>query len=169
MRHHIYIILVFATACCSCSNMNDKRYKMLAQGHGTPIEERRESLGGGYADATIAESSSASWESIGHFGYLMYKGKKVCRLDDYTISPDKRFLVFKEFSETGKIFILDKKTHTKVELLSKSPGVVHKFDWKAKEGFLKIEIYDKDALFVPLPTENDWLKKGVKVTLTPIQ
>ena len=111
---------------------------------------RCEDLGDGYDAAVIAKPSNSTFESIGHFQYLRYKEKELCNLGYYELSPDKRFIAFQE-GPTGKIFLLDKKRHSQVELVSKFPGLVRKFDWKAKDGFLKIEIYEKDALMVSLP------------------
>lgn len=113
--------------------------------------ERRVDLGDGYDAAMIAKPSKASFESIGHWEYLRYKERELCLLGGYALSPDKRFVAFQE-SNTGKVFLLDKKEHSKVELVSKFPGLVRSFDWKAKVGYLKIEIYEKEALVLRLPT-----------------
>ena len=119
----------------------------------------RENFGGGYDAATLSESSAAKFESIGHFQYLRYKGKKLCTLGDYALSPDKRFIAFQGSRESG-IFLLDKKTHSLVVVASKFPGLVREFDWKAKEGFLTIRIHPKKkwraetVLVVPLRVQG---------------
>lgn len=115
--------------------------------------ERRVDLGHGYDAAMIAKPSNSSFESIGHWEYLRYKEKELCLLGHYDLSPDKRFVAFQE-SNTGKLFLLDKKEHSKVELVAEFPGLVRQFDWKAKAGFLKIEIYEKDALMIQLPASQ---------------
>jgi len=112
--------------------------------------EQRIDLGDGYDAASIAKPSKASFESVGHWKYLRYKKKELCSLGYYDLSPDKRFIAFQE-SNTGKLFLLDKKEHSRVELVAEFPGLVRSFDWKAKTGFLKIEIYDKDTLMIPIP------------------
>ena len=112
--------------------------------------ERRVDLGDGYDAAMIAKPSNASFESVGHWEYLRYQEKELWLLGGYALSPDKRFVAFQE-SNTGKIFLLDKKEHSRVELVAKFPGLVRSFDWTAKVGFLKVEIYDKEALVLALP------------------
>jgi hypothetical protein len=115
--------------------------------------ERRVDLGDGYDAAMIAKPSNASFESIGHWEYLRYKEEELCLLGHYDLSPDKRFVAFQE-SNTGKLFLLDKKKHSRVELVAEFPGLVRQFDWKAKAGFLKIDIYEKDALMIQLPVSQ---------------
>ena len=115
--------------------------------------EQRIDLGDGYDAATIAKPSNASFESVGHWKYLRYKKKELCSLGYYDLSPDKRFVAFQE-SNSGKLFLLDKKEHSQVELMAEFPGLVRSFDWQAKVGFLKIEIYDKDTLVIPLPSKK---------------
>lgn len=112
--------------------------------------ERRVDIGDDYDVAMIAKPSKASFESIAHREYLRHKEKELYQLGHYDLSPDKRFIAFQE-SNTGKLFLLDKKEHTRVELVSKFPGLVRSFDWKAKAGFLKVEIYEKEALTIELP------------------
>ena len=120
----------------------------VAQDLRVKLDER---LGNGYDVAIVSESTSASWENIVHRRYLRYKKKKICLIgNSYALSPDKRFLVYQGGSE-NKIFLLDKKTHNQEELVSKSLGLVRKFDWNAKKGSLKIDIYDKEPFFVQLP------------------
>ena len=98
----------------------------------------------------IAKPSKASFESIGHWEFLRYKEKELCILGHYDLSPDKRFVAYQEAS-TGKLFLLDKKEHSSVELVAEFPGLVRQFDWKAKAGFLRVEIYEKDPLMIQLP------------------
>ena len=112
--------------------------------------ERRVDLGDGYDAALIAKPSKASFESIGHWEFLRYKEKELCVLGHYDLSPDKRFVAYQE-SSTGKLFLLDKKEHTRVELVAEFPGLVRQFDWKAKVGFLRIEVYEKEPLLLQLP------------------
>ena len=112
--------------------------------------ERCVDLGDGYDAAMIAKHSNASFESTGHWQYLRYKEKEQCLLGHYDISPDKRFVAFQE-SDTGKLFLLDKKEHRRFELLATFPGLVRQFDWNAKVGFLRVEIYDKEPLMIRLP------------------
>jgi hypothetical protein len=112
--------------------------------------ERRVDLGDGYDAAMIAKPSKASFESISHWEYLRYKEKELWLLGHYDLSPDKRFVAFQE-SDTGKLFLLDKKEQSRVELVAEFPGLVRIFDWKSKAGFLKIEIYEKEALMIQLP------------------
>ncbi|MEO6874159.1 MAG: hypothetical protein ABI222_05000 [Opitutaceae bacterium] len=111
--------------------------------------ERRADLGDGYDAAVIAKPSRAPFESIGNWEYLRYKGKELCLIGGYALSPDKRFIAFQE-SNTGKIFLMDKQEHRRVELVAEFPGLVRSFDWKTKSGFLKIEIEGKEALVLPL-------------------
>lgn len=115
--------------------------------------ERRVDLGDGYDAAMIAKPSKASFESIGHWEFLRYKEKELCVLGHYNLSPDKRFVAYQE-SSTGKLFLLDKKEHTRVELVAEFPGLVRQFDWKAKAGFLRIEIYEKEPLLIQLPAQR---------------
>jgi len=112
--------------------------------------ESRVDLGDGYDAAMIAEKSNASFESVGHWEYLRYQEKKVCRVGLYGLSPDGRLIAYQEAS-TGKVFVLDKKAHRPVEVVSSFPGLARDFDWKAKPGYLKVEIYDKEPLVLPLP------------------
>jgi hypothetical protein len=112
--------------------------------------EERVDLGDGYDAAVIAKPSGASFESVGHWEYLRYKEKELCLLGRYALSPDGRFIAFQE-SNTGKVFLLDKKEHTKVELIAKFLGLVLSYDWKAKTGFLTLEIYEKGPLVLALP------------------
>ncbi len=112
--------------------------------------ERRVDLGDGYDAAMIAKPSKSSFESIGHWEFLRYKEKELCVLGHYDLSPDKRFVAYQE-SSTGKLFLLDKKEHSSVELVAEFPGLVRQFDWKAKTGFLRVEIYEKDPLVIQLP------------------
>lgn len=112
--------------------------------------ERSVDLGDGYDAAMIAKPSNSSFESIGHWEYLRYKEKELCLLGHYDISPDKRYVAFQE-SNTGRLFLLDKKEHSRVELVAEFPGLVRLFDWKAKTGFLRIEIYEKEPLVIQLP------------------
>ena len=113
--------------------------------------ERRVDLGDGYDAAMIAEKSDASFESVGYWEYLRYQEKKICRLGLYGLSPDRRLIAYQE-ANTGKVFVLDKKDHRPVEVVSDFPGLVRRFDWKAKPGYLKVEIYDKEPLVLPLPS-----------------
>ena len=46
---------------------------------------------------------------------------------------------------------MDKREHSTVELVAGSRGLVCSFDWEAKTGFFKIEIYHRETLLVPLP------------------
>jgi hypothetical protein len=112
--------------------------------------EWREDLGDGYDAAMIEKPSNASSESNIHREYLRYKGKELCSLRRYSLSPDKRFVAYQE-SNTDNVFFLDKREHSTVELVAGSPGLVCNFDWEMKAGFLKIEIYHKETLVVPLP------------------
>jgi len=138
---HLFGIFVFFCVAIAC----------------TAQVQRREDLGDGYDAAVIAKPSNSTFESIGFFQYLRYKEKELCNLGYYEISPDKRFVAFQE-GPTGTIFLLDKKERSQVALVSKFPGLVRKFDWKAKDGFLKIEIYEKDALLAPLPKKTGYPK-----------
>ena len=113
--------------------------------------ERRVDLGDGYDAAMIAERSNASFESVGHWEYLRYQEKKICRLGLYGLSRDGRFIAYQEAS-TGTVFVLDKKVHRPVEVVSDFPGLVRDFDWKAKPGYLRVEIYDKEPLVLLLPS-----------------
>jgi hypothetical protein len=133
--------------------MNSLRTLVLALGivtAGFAQVERRVDLGDGYDAAMIAKPSKASFESIGHWEFLRYKEKELCVLGHYDLSPDKRFVAYQEAS-TGKLFLLDKKEHSSVELVAEFPGLVRQFDWKAKAGFLRIEIYEKEPLMLQLP------------------
>jgi hypothetical protein len=133
--------------------MNSLRTLVLALGivtAGFAQVERRVDLGDGYDAAMIAKPSKASFESVGHWEFLRYKEKELCVLGHYDLSPDKRFIAYQE-SSTGKLFLLDKKEHSSVELVAEFPGLVRQFDWKAKVGFLRVEIYEKDPLMIQLP------------------
>ena len=112
--------------------------------------ERRVDLGDGYDAAMIAKPSNASFESVGHWEYLRYKEKELCVLGHYDLSPDRRFVAYQE-SSTGKLFLLDKKEHSSVELVAEFPGLVRQFDWQAKAGFLRVDIYEKEPLVIQLP------------------
>lgn len=112
-------------------------------------------LGDGYDTAIIAKPSKSSFESIGHWKYLRYKEKEICHLGPCSVSPDGGFIAYQEASK-GKIFFLDKKEHKQIELVSKFPGLVREFDWEVKSGYLKIEIYDKDALILPFPKKDEF-------------
>lgn len=115
--------------------------------------ERRVDLGDGYDAAVIAKPSKSSFESIGHWQYLRYKDKEICDLGPYELSPDKRYVAYQD-SSTGKLLLLDKKEHSTVELVAKSPGLVRVFDWKTKAGFLRVEIYEKEPLLIQLPSSK---------------
>jgi hypothetical protein len=113
--------------------------------------ERRVDLGDGYDAAMIAEKSNASFEGVGHWEYLRFQEKKICRLGLYGLSPDGRLIAYQEAS-TGKVFVLDKKACRPVEVVSDFPRLVRDFDWKAKPGYLRVEIYDKEPLVLLLPS-----------------
>lgn len=112
--------------------------------------ERVESLGAGYDAAIIAEPSSSSFESIGHFQYLRKDGRKIVGIGAHDASPDGRYIAYQE-SSTAKVFIIDKTTGISRAITTDSPGLIREFDWKKEDGHLWVSIYDKEAMRFKIP------------------
>ena len=112
--------------------------------------ERVEPLGGGYDAAIIAEPSSSSFESVGHFQYLRKDGRKITNIGAHDASPDGRYISYQEGS-SARIFIIHKESGSIRAVTTASPGLVREFNWSKEAGYLWLDIYDKDSIRLKIP------------------
>src|SRR5271154_6177165 len=66
--------------------------------------ERTEDLGFGFRREMRSESSSSSFESVGHFEYLFYRDQKICQVGSCSVSPSGKFAIYQD-GPSGKIFL----------------------------------------------------------------
>ena len=70
-----------------------------------PQVERTTDLGFGFRRVVLAEPSSSSFESIGHFEYLYYRDLRLCHLGDCSVSPSGSYVIYQD-GPSGYLFFV---------------------------------------------------------------
>ena len=130
----LLLVLVFAASACAQQIR--------------PGVERRANLGFGFHRDIIAEQNPPGvFESVGHFEYLFYRGKKLARLDDCLVSPSGDAIVYQE-AASGNIFVYNRRSGATTRLTKRFPGLVNRFVWREREGYVA-------AFVVPSSTSSE--------------
>jgi hypothetical protein len=83
----------------------------------------------------IAEPTANSSESIGHFEYLCYKGRKLSQTNRFSVAPSGQAVVYQD-GPSGNIFLFQRKGESTTQLTSTFPGLVQSFNWNESEHYL---------------------------------
>jgi hypothetical protein len=103
--------------------------------------ERSVDLGFGFRRVTVAEPVSVSLEGIGHFEYLYYEDRKLCRLANYSISPSGRFAIYQD--ERSNLFLFCRDDEKVFRLAQQSNVPANKVAWH--ESLRTVEVhYERD-------------------------
>jgi hypothetical protein len=104
--------------------------------------EQRQDLGFGFHRDVIAESTPHSFEAVGHFEYLFYRDRKLCQVDACAVAPSGDAIIYQD-GPSGKIFLFRSADRKIVQLIRKFPGLVDKFEWHEREGFISAVVADQ--------------------------
>lgn len=94
----------------------------------TPRAERTTNLGFGFRRVVLAEPSSSSFESIGHFEYLYYRDRRLCHLGDCSVSPSGSYVVYQD-GPSGNLFLFRRADGRLSQLTSQFVALVDTFEW----------------------------------------
>jgi len=98
------------------------------------VEETR-NLGFGFHLDIIAEPTTNSVESIGHFEYLFYRKYKLSRVNKFAVAPSGEAVVYQD-GPSGNICVFERKRRRTVKLTSSFPGLVRKFIWHEGDNYI---------------------------------
>jgi hypothetical protein len=90
--------------------------------------ERSTDLGFGFRRAVVAEPSSSSFESIGHFECLYYRDRRLCQLGDCSVSPSGSYAVYQD-GPSGNLFLFRRADGQLTQLTSQFVALVGTFEW----------------------------------------
>src|SRR6266446_10567329 len=115
MRYYYsLLLLVSLTALVYCASM--------------PTIESTEDLGFGFHHDVVAESTTNSFESIGHFDYLFYRKRKLSQTDKFAVAPSGSAVVYQD-GPSGNIFMFRRKDGEIMPLARTFVGLVERFEW----------------------------------------
>ena len=94
----------------------------------TPRVERTTDLGFGFRRVVLAEPSSSSFESIGHFEYLYYRDRKLCHLGHCSVSQSGSYVIYQD-GPAGYLFLFRRADGRLTQLTSQFVALVDTFEW----------------------------------------
>ena len=94
----------------------------------TPRVERTTDLGFGFRRVVLAEPSSSSFESVGHFAYLYYRDRRLCHLGDCSVSPSGSYVIYQD-GPSGNLFLFRRADSRLIQLTSQFVALVDTFEW----------------------------------------
>ena len=98
-----------------------------------PGVERTTDLGYGFRRFVLAEPVRASFESIGYFEYLYYNDKPLSQIDDCSVSPSGRYVIF-QGGPSGNLFLFRRSDCRKTPLTTHFDALVETFEWHEGSG-----------------------------------
>ena len=104
-------------------------------------------LGDGYEAVTVEKVITPEIAHTSRWTHLQHGKELSPPIGLYALSPNERQVVYQDLS-TGKILLLDKPTHRKTELCSTFPGLVLRFDWPDNVETIRVELYNKEPIFL---------------------
>ena len=105
------------------------------------VEETR-NLGFGFHLDVIAEPSTNSLESVGHFEYLFYRKHKLSQVNKFAVAPSGQAVVYQD-GPSGNIFVFDTQRQRTMRLTSSFPGLVDNFIWHESDNYIMALINTK--------------------------
>jgi hypothetical protein len=90
--------------------------------------ERTTDLGFGFRRVILAEPSSSSFESIGHFEYLYYRDRRLCDLGRCSVSSSGSYAIY-QVGSSGNLFLFRRADGRLTQLTSQFVALVEKFEW----------------------------------------
>jgi hypothetical protein len=90
--------------------------------------ERTTNLGFGFRRVVLAEPSSSSFESLGHFEYLYYRDQRLCHLGDCSVSPSGSYVIYQD-GPSGSLFLFRRADSRLIQLTSQFVALVDTFEW----------------------------------------
>src|SRR6185369_17075539 len=76
----------------------------------------------------LAETSSSSFESVGHFEYLYYRDRRLCHLGDCSVSPSGSYVIYQD-GPSGNLFLFRRADSGLSQLTSQFVARVDTFEW----------------------------------------
>jgi len=102
-----------------------------------PTIESTEDLGFGFHHDVVAESTTNSFESIGHFDYLFYRKRKLSQTDKFAVAPSGSAVVYQD-GPSGNIFMFRRKDGEIMPLARTFVGLVERFEWHEDNGYISV-------------------------------
>lgn len=110
---------------------------------GQIISENEETLGGGFKLVNRAIANPPEhWEGVGHFSFLYFHDRNLCQCGpgDFSISPSKRYAIFKDGS-TGNLFLFDAQIAYAEKITQEYIGIPQTYTWNESKGSIIVEFY----------------------------
>jgi hypothetical protein len=126
-----------------------------AQAQNAPLGvERVRDLGFGFRRVLIVEQNPPNtFESVGHFEYLFYRGRKLSQANEAAIAPSGKSIIYQD-GPSGNIFLFRRTDGSITQLTKKFPDLVNRYTWREVQGFV-------DAFVTPSSTSKKpgkWIK-----------
>ncbi len=99
--------------------------------------EHTTDLGYGFRRVVLAEPSSSSFESTGHFEYLYYRDRRLCDLGDCSVSPSGSYVIYQE-GPSGNLFLFRRAGGKPTQLTGQFVSLVDTFEWREKESAVEV-------------------------------
>jgi len=110
----------------------------------TPTIESTEDLGFGFHHDVIAESTTGSSESVGHFDYLFYHKRKLSQADKFAVAPSGAAIVYQD-GPSGTIFLFRRNDGQVIPLTRRFIGLVERFEWHERDGYISALTIDSNG------------------------
>ena len=132
--------LLFAISACSTTDPihSDKSEKIIfdvkEKDIGRIIRESSNPLENDFYDVSRSiENPPSHWEGIGHFGFIFYRQKEICKCSPYntSMSPDGRYLLYSNTSKDGILEVFDSHNLTSKALSEIYIGYPINAEWSA--------------------------------------
>ena len=107
--------------------------------------ETTDNVGHGFRHYVIAEPTVNAAESIGHFDYLYYKGRKLSQTNRFTVAPSGQAVVYQD-GPSGNIFLFRREGESTTQLTSTFPGLVQSFNWNESEHYFTALIVNRRGI-----------------------
>jgi hypothetical protein len=103
---------------------------LLSACTGTPkvVVEQSTDLGFGFRRVVMAEPVKVSFESIGHFAYLYYRDRRLCQVDECSVSPSGRYVIYQD-GPSGDLFLFRRADSRLTKLTSHFIAPADSFQW----------------------------------------
>lgn len=116
---------------------------------GRIVDESFEPIGHDFYDVSRSiENSPSHWEGIGHFGYIFYKQREICRCSPYntSISPDGQYLLFANQSKGGALEVFDSDSLSTNALSNNYVGYPVSAEWSSDGASVLVTLDKYDSL-----------------------